>query len=424
MDDNETKSITFTALSYSLSQILHVLNQTGENVSNVSITGGATIVYTNTAGIATITRTNLTTDANNLPLANYTTNLTLAGTNIQTLNTSITSVAGTNTEKLLNIVQEYEQWLYGTSTSPNGALVQVWKNGTAVQSATVANNAYATADISNGSVKYSQNFMVFRKRAEEITNPADTNYAQVSKFDGIVDFARLQLTNIPDTLYEYVAKAKVAVPTDLIPTYGDSINITHNIMRYMMGGSNGSATIKFIPRTGAETLYMFQMTFNETTGAPIDQTQLDRAKTELDKVLAIYKLNNGIKLIDYKFSLINSYTDPKWLEAQARDNYDNMAYTTFWSGNAYNGIGRTLTYSTNGHSRIKNSKSQFNIGNTTGIINTEIYQQFTNNMDPSQNTAPWTYDGTNSSITDFGKTMARLIYLLNQGTSTGSITNE
>jgi hypothetical protein len=158
------------------------------------------------------------------------------------------------------------------------------------------------------------------------------------------------------------------------------------------------------------------MTFNETTGEPIDQVNLDRAKAELDKVLAIYTLNDGMKLLNYEFYTINSYTDPKYLESKARDNHDNMAYTTFWNSNAYNSLGLTTTFSINGLARIKQSSSTYNTGTGSGIIFTEIYQQFTHNNDPPEGTAGWVTTASGEVI-EFGKTMARLIYFLDQGTA-------
>ena len=184
----------------------------------------------------------------------------------------------------------------------------------------------------------------------------------------------------------------------------------------MGGRSPPAATAKFIPRPGAENVYVFQMTFNEYTGAPIDQTNLDRAKTELDKVLAIYTLNDGTKLLNYEFYRINSYNDPKFLESQARDNHDNMAYTTFDQSSPYNGITLTTTYSINNKARIKNSNSRYGIGNTNGPICAEIFEQLNNSSDPPEETAPWVY--TTTGITEFGKTAARLIYFLNHGTTT------
>ena len=95
------------------------------------------------------------------------------------------------------------------------------------------------------------------------------------------------------------------MPSSLTATYGDSINITHNIIRYMMGGSNDASTIKFISTPPIPAVDVVQFLFNYDTGATIDQTQIDRAKAELDKVLAVYTLNNGKELLNTNFHTIN-----------------------------------------------------------------------------------------------------------------------
>jgi hypothetical protein len=46
-----------------------------------------------------------------------------------------------------------------------------------------------------------------------------------------------------------------------------------------------------------------------------------------------------------------------------------------------------------------------------------MYQQFTNNKDPVEGTAGWVRTST-GQVSEFGKTMARLIYFLDQGTRT------
>jgi hypothetical protein len=208
---------------------------------------------------------------------------------------------------------------------------------------------------------------------------------------------------------------KVKTPESVTSIYGDSIRLDNLVVRGMMAGrSPPVSTTKFVPRPGAENVYVFQMTFNEYTGAPVDQTNLDRAKTELDKVLAIYTLNDGTKLLNYEFYRINSYTDLKWLESQARDNYDNMAYTTFSQSTPFNGVALTTTYSINNKARIKGSFSRYGVA-TPGQICAEAFEQLNNSSDPPQETTPWVY--TTTGVSDAGKTIARFIYFLNQGTT-------
>lgn len=177
-----------------------------------------------------------------------------------------------------------------------------------------------------------------------------------------------------------------------------------------------------MPRPDAETIYVFQMTFNETTGLPVAQTQLDRAKTILNKILSLYTLNDGSKLLNYEFSLINSYTDPKWLETQARDNFDNSARTTFYNASTpYNGLALTTTYSVNGKNRIKASFSKYAQGSSDNDLFEEIIQQFSNMDDPVSGSLKGHVLNLDGSVSDLGKEMFRTIYFLNQGTTTTKI---
>jgi len=516
IDNSESVSVTFTGLTYSLSKPVRVQNQYNENVSSASIEGGDNTETTGTDGRATITRSNLQTDANNLPLSSYTLSLTITKDNIQTKNQNVTATTGTNSESLINVIQEYIYWLYGNNTTPSGATVTGVKDGETLYTATVngtsfetnhvtgttktqtlntvtfsapnyttqtrtnitlnegANNIEAQLEaeasaqhsfrirprtingdaissltldltwadgttthhsvsgdgyiyvnrtesgepttkvkVSHSSSSY--NYMqIFRTPDHEL---ADTNYCQTQRFDGNPMYAELNLTDIPYDLVEYLLPRQIKVPTALEGTYGSYINIDAAVIRDMMGGRFSNQTTKFIPRPGAESVYVFQMTFNEDSGVQIEQSQLDRVKTELDKVLSIYTLNDGTHLLPYEFYTISSTSDPKWVEAQARDTFDNVARTTFWNSNAYNGTTLTTTYSINGHARLKNSFSKYNIGTGSPVIFTEIYQQFTNNKDPPEESGAWVTT-TTGSVTDFGNAMAKIIYLFNQGTPT------
>jgi hypothetical protein len=301
------------------------------------------------------------------------------------------------------------KWADGTIThhSVSGGLIHIER--------TEYSNLTTVAEITRVSdtATYSK-WQIFREPGHDL---AALNYSQNAVVGGNPGVSQLNVANAPSLLYLYLPPTKVATPTPYVGTYGSTIRMDNAIVRAMMGGRFSGATTKFIPRAGAENVYVFQMTFNETTGAPIDQANLDRAKAELDKVLAIYTLDDGTQLLPYEFYIINATTDPKWVEVQARASFDNVARTFFWNSNAYNGLSYTTTYSANGSARIKNSFSQYNTGTGNGIIFTEMYQQFTNNNDPPQGSAGWVTT-TTGQTTEFGKTMARLIYLLDQGTPT------
>jgi hypothetical protein len=528
MDDSENRSITYTGLIYSFTHPVHVVNQTSQDVPNATISGGTTPVNTNTTGRANITRTNLPTDANNLPLANYVTTLTISKSNIQTLNTSITSIVGTNPEALRQIIQEYEHFLYGNATTPEGTLVQGWRGGSPIHTATVNGSNYETNRIKRTTPTFTldsltftrngympqrslnvilteggnqreatlqqtttptvHNFRIlpktihgdaintltldfkwadgttthhsvqpdgyiyvnrteysnptthalvthasninkygrwqFFRRDDMEFNPADTNYAQNPKYD-TEELPReetpLLLTGVP-SLRLYLSNTKVKTPGYLLDEYPeiyqDSIRVDDQDVRNMMGQRLGGAVTKFMPRPGAETLYIFQTTFNETTGAPIEQTHLNRAKAELDKITTLLTLNDGIRLINSEFYLINSYTDSKWLEAQARDTYDNVLLTNYASSSAINGVVHSLSYSINNKARIKNSYSKYNTGTGNSLIFAEQFEQTTNLGDSDITLGSATHtleiDGTVSAL---GKEIFRLTYFLNTGTT-------
>ena len=182
-----------------------------------------------------------------------------------------------------------------------------------------------------------------------------------------------------------------------------------------MGGRLSGTTSKFISTPSVPIIEVVQFLFNYSTSAPIEQTQIDRAKAELDKILAIYTLIDGTKLMNHTSYQISNTSDPRWQAIVARGG-DNCSYTTFYNGSAYNGVVHTIIDSPNGKPRIKTSNSTYNTGNTTGQIFEELYQQFVNNKDPPESTGAWVYSTTGP--TDFAKTFSRIIYLFNQGTPT------
>lgn len=529
IDDNESAGIMFNALLYSLSQPIKVKNQYSEAVSGAQVTGGDISKTTDATGNATITKSNLDTDINNLPLTNYALPLTVTKNNIQTLNQTINSNVGTNLEQLLNVVQNYKFSIFGTTTSPAGTVVKGWKDGTAIQTATVNGTAYETNQIEKttntftldsltfekaGYITFKQNNVALVEGANkkeatlqvvptthhvlikpktlsgddipkltldakwadgttthhsvqadgyihidrtETLNPsqtmiithvsdtakyntwqffrttthnlADTNYAQNVKLPTEylpIPGTPVKLQNIPDTLLLYIPHTKVATPDGLLLTYptlyDDSIRMdNHIILGIMVGRSPPVSTTKFMPRPGAETIYIFRMNFNETTGAQISQTKLNQLQTEIDKILPLYTQSDGRKLLNYEFDTISSYNDPKWLAAQARDNFDNMTRSTFYDRFGINGVGLTMTYSINGKNRIKTSVSKNNLGNSSADMHEEVIQAHSNMADGPSGSIKGYTGNMNETISDLGAEMFRFIYIANQGTTTTKI---
>jgi hypothetical protein len=308
---------------------------------------------------------------------------------------------------------------------PNFTQIFKLENGTDKQYTTDANGVLHYLELEYGtpstklkvtdiSTKYN-NAQIYRKTNHSL---ADTNYCQTQKFDGLPQFAELSLTNLPDTLVKTKFPQNVEVPAALKSTYGDSIPITHPVIRGLMGERFANNMTKLTSTPARDTIEIIQYLFNSTTSAPIPQAQIDRARAELNKVLAIYTLDDGTKLLNYKMSTINSIADPIWQAVLARGG-DNTAYTMFYNGSPYNGVGLTFADSPNGKARIKYCYSEYSTGSTTGGLHEEMYQQFTNNDDPAiGSTSTWTYNNSTGQISEFGKIMGRVIYFFNQGTPT------
>jgi hypothetical protein len=163
IDDNENAGIMFNANSYSLSHPIKVENQYSEAVSGAQVTGGDAAKTTDATGKATITKSNLDTDINNLPLTNYALPLTVTKSNIQTLNQTINSTVGTNLEQILNIIQNYKFSIYGTTTSPDGTIVKGWKDKTVIQTATVNETTYETNQIEKTTKTFTLDSSTFEK---------------------------------------------------------------------------------------------------------------------------------------------------------------------------------------------------------------------------------------------------------------------
>ncbi|MCW4001521.1 MAG: hypothetical protein NWE93_14925 [Candidatus Bathyarchaeota archaeon] len=599
MDDNETRNITFTGNLYSAIINFLVQNQFSENVSGASISGGDAAVTTGANGKATAIKSNLLTDVNNVPYASYSFSFTITKSNIQTSTQNVSVTAGTNPEKLLSVVQEYEHWLYGTATSPNGALARAWKDGTLIQSATVSGNSYATAHIKritktftadsvtismsnyvtfkqtgvvfvdggtkleatlqrlyshwlygtatspdgtlvrgwkNGEPIYSATVsgnayetahtqetsatvaldsltfeldgyarqsevnvtlaegankkeatltriplavrdfyvIVYNVQGDLVPNFTQTytladgtvktftsnaqgimhinfteydtltekaivdntsseyndlqiyqkldqalselNYSQTPAFNGLPQVAELNMHNLPDTLALYVVEQNIPTPEYLVGTYGTIIPVDHAVIRDMMGGRNNGKTTKFMSTASVPTIEVVQFLFNYTTGAAIEQTQIDRAAAELNKILTIYTLNNGKKLMNYTSYQISNFADSRWQAIVARGG-TNCTYTTFYTGSPYNGVTLTTTNSPNGERIIKSSNSTYSTGSTNGQISSEVYESINSNNDPPEDTTPWIYTST-GEITEAGKIIARIIYTFNPGTPT------
>jgi hypothetical protein len=237
------------------------------------------------------------------------------------------------------------------------------------------------------------------------------NYAQNQYVGGVMSKTELPITNAPNDLLLYLADKYVQSGTL------GTLDMDGTTIRGMMAGRSPLTTVKFIPIPSANKVDIIQLAFNQITGAPVDQSYLNQAQTELNKILSIYTLNDGTNLLNYQFSTVNSTSDAKWLEVQARG-FDNVALTSFYATNPSNGITGSTTFTPNGKYRIKNSESMFGEGTSDGDIFEEIYQQFTNNDDPAGLGSKEVVRTTSGNVSQAGNELARLIYLLDLGTKT------
>jgi hypothetical protein len=161
IDDYEPVNITFTGITYNLTKPVQIRNQYSETVSGANVTGGDSTVITENNGRVNVIKSNLTTNSYNLPLEKYKLALAITKSNIQTSNQSIDVTIGANPESILNVVQEYEQWLYGTNTTPSGATVKGQKNGTTIYNGTVNGTSYETNHIKQTTKTYTLAEVIF-----------------------------------------------------------------------------------------------------------------------------------------------------------------------------------------------------------------------------------------------------------------------
>lgn len=160
-----------------------------------------------------------------------------------------------------------------------------------------------------------------------------------------------------------------------------------------------------------DTTYVFQFTFNQDTGEPISQSNLDRAFNELDKVLGATVWSHK-KLLNYRFHLVESNDDSLWqYTINGPRNQENFSYTRFRSSVPGNGV----TYSLDDY-RLKNSSSQYNRNNTNGQMQEEIFDSFCNtNVDGGEHLVAYNLPGAPS--TDLGRTLIGIAYIIKPGTN-------
>jgi hypothetical protein len=160
-----------------------------------------------------------------------------------------------------------------------------------------------------------------------------------------------------------------------------------------------------------DTTYIFQFTFNQDTGEPVSQDNLDRAKNELDKVLGATVWSHK-KLLNYRFHLVESNDDSLWqYTINGPRNKENFTYTRFRSSVPGNAVNISL----DGSYRIKYSSSQYNRNNTNGQIQEEIFDSFCNtNIDGGSHLISGL---PGNPSTDLARTLVGISLIMKPGTS-------
>ena len=198
------------------------------------------------------------------------------------------------------------------------------------------------------------------------------------------------------------------------------------IKKFVKYGPNNDQTIDmagatvtgFLSRAGIvsgfrpspfDTTYVLQFTNNLSSGDAMPQNQLDRAYNELDKFLQATQRQDK-KLLLYKFKTVTGFYDPfyAWISSSPR-NQDNFTYTSFYNA----GAGNTVNISQDGTLRIKNSNALYNINNTNGQIQEEIFASMLNLT--IDDTAGYIYD-VSHNYTSLVKNLIGISLIMKPGT--------
>ncbi|NWF88086.1 MAG: hypothetical protein HXY50_01350 [Ignavibacteriaceae bacterium] len=190
------------------------------------------------------------------------------------------------------------------------------------------------------------------------------------------------------------------------------IDMSGSVVTQMLsrGGTSFGIVSGFRPSV-YDTTYVFQFIFNQDTGVPIAQGELDRAKNELNKVLSSTVWSHK-RLLNYQFHLVESNDDSLWqYTINGPRNQENFTYTRFRSSVP----GSAVTISLDDF-RVKNSSSQYNRNNTNGQIQEEIFDSFCNtNVDGGDHLIALNLPGAPS--TDLARTLIGIAYIMKPGTS-------
>jgi len=163
---------------------------------------------------------------------------------------------------------------------------------------------------------------------------------------------------------------------------------------------------------GYDTTDIVQKLYNETTNEPMPQNQIDRANNEIQKFLTTVNSWSHKKLLNYRFTQIDSSTDPffLYLTNPSGRNADNLSISTFYNSGPLN----IVNISNDGSLRIKYSTSKYNTGNTNNQIQEELFDSMLNTMIDDQQQFIL---ANNTNYTDLAKNLMGISLIMKPGTN-------
>lgn len=289
----------------------------------------------------------------------------------------------------------FVQWPDGTidGYQNNNGHVNISKDLTVLNSDT-------TAQVFHKHPEQYLKWMVFQK-----VNPNRPDWISQNANSTTTSTMPLNIVNSEGTVEVYmVPKWANYGPNNDIPMDMESSTVAGFYNR------NGAFVSGFRPFT-YDTTYVFQFTFNESTGEQIDQANLDRAANELNKfIIATHWPQKN--LLIYQTHQANSVNDAllQWVLNGPR-NQDNFTYTSFYNGPP----GNAIDIATDGTLRIKNSNFKYNTGNTNSQIQDEIIASMLNiiNDNPTNILA---VNISGAPYTDLAQNLIGISYIFKPGT--------
>lgn len=160
---------------------------------------------------------------------------------------------------------------------------------------------------------------------------------------------------------------------------------------------------------GYDKVDYFIRTWEQNSGEPIAQDQLDQMIDRTDHVLGFYTLENGVELLDYDVHVIDSNDDPKWQETADR-NFNNMHYTRRWNSQPGNNV--NIRGPPQYEREIRNSNSHYPINTSRNTITEEIWEGMNHTIDPiglppGNSSTTYIMEGTDGTLNEIGKVMMR-----------------